>query len=191
MTAPYFFNDPAPAIAQCEIQTSYGPTLLRRTRRGLSGIWHLDQLHFPAGTALAEEPQHPWFLQAQTCLLNWPALERDPALPPLDPQGTEFQRRVWALLLGIPRGSWTSYGALAQQLGDARKSRAVGAAVGRNPIGILIPCHRVLGSDQSLTGYAGGLPMKRSLLQQEGVAYREAAGCRTVVAPAGQLELLP
>jgi methylated-DNA-[protein]-cysteine S-methyltransferase len=85
----------------------------------------------------------------------------------LDTGGTPFQRRVWTALLSIPYGATTTYGRLAQQLGDPRAVRAVGLANGRNPISIIIPCHRVIGADGSLTGYGGGLPRKRWLLAHE------------------------
>ena len=85
----------------------------------------------------------------------------------LRPAGTAFQRAVWDLLLGIPYGQTTSYGALALELGDPRKVRAVGLANGRNPISIVVPCHRVIGADGSLTGYGGGLERKRHLLDLE------------------------
>lgn len=161
-----------PFVAQCHLPTRWGPMLMRRTERGLAGLWSDTQAHHPGWLTLPAEPQHPWFQQALQLLEDWPTLRGDPALPPLDPQGTDFQRRVWALLLQIPRGGHSSYGALARQLGDPNKSRAVGAAVGRNPIGVLVPCHRVLGADGSLTGYAGGLAMKCALLDAEGVDYR-------------------
>ncbi|HEY8043668.1 MAG TPA: methylated-DNA--[protein]-cysteine S-methyltransferase [Streptosporangiaceae bacterium] len=85
---------------------------------------------------------------------------------PLDARGTEFQRRVWALIAEIPYGQTASYGDLARRLGDA-DARDVGGAVGRNPLSILIPCHRVVGSTGKLTGYAGGLARKRALLDLE------------------------
>jgi methylated-DNA-[protein]-cysteine S-methyltransferase len=85
----------------------------------------------------------------------------------LRPAGTGFQRQVWELLLAIPYGETTTYGALALALGDPRKVRAVGLANGRNPISIVVPCHRVIGSDGSLTGYGGGLERKRVLLELE------------------------
>ncbi len=87
---------------------------------------------------------------------------------PLDPQGTEFQQRVWDVLLHIPYGETLSYLEVARNLGDEHAVRAVGAAIGANPIAILIPCHRVIGSDGSLTGYAGGLDKKEALLKMEG-----------------------
>jgi methylated-DNA-[protein]-cysteine S-methyltransferase len=83
------------------------------------------------------------------------------------PTGTDFQVRVWAALRTIPYGTTTSYGELARQVGNPRASRAVGLANGRNPIAIIIPCHRVIGADGSLTGYGGGLPTKRHLLALE------------------------
>lgn len=91
----------------------------------------------------------------------------------LAPQGTAFQQSVWQILRQIPYGSITSYGEIAKQLGKPNAMRAVGGAVGRNPISILIPCHRVLGKNQSLTGFGGGLPNKRYLLQLEGIGYKD------------------
>ncbi|MBV8714211.1 MAG: methylated-DNA--[protein]-cysteine S-methyltransferase [Chloroflexi bacterium] len=85
----------------------------------------------------------------------------------LDLQGTDFQRRVWAALLQIPYGKTTTYGQLASELGDPKAMRAVGLANGRNPISIIVPCHRVIGSNGSLTGYGGGLPRKQWLLAHE------------------------
>jgi methylated-DNA-[protein]-cysteine S-methyltransferase len=87
---------------------------------------------------------------------------------PLAPHGTPFQRRVWDALLAIPYGTTTTYGRLAQQLGDPRAVRAVGLANGRNPIPIIIPCHRVIGANGSLIGYGGGLERKQWLLEREG-----------------------
>lgn len=85
----------------------------------------------------------------------------------LQPRGTTFQRRVWSALCAIPYGSTTTYGRLASELGDPRGPRAVGLANGRNPIAIIIPCHRVIGADGSLTGYGGGLERKKWLLEHE------------------------
>ena len=85
----------------------------------------------------------------------------------LAPRGTEFQQAVWRILREIPYGATTTYGAIARQLGRPDASRAVGAANGSNPIGIVIPCHRVVGADGRLTGYGGGLPRKRWLLEHE------------------------
>jgi methylated-DNA-[protein]-cysteine S-methyltransferase len=89
---------------------------------------------------------------------------------PLEPRGTEFQRRVWESLTHIAYGETTSYGSLATKLGNPRGSRAVGLANGSNPIPIVIPCHRVIGADGSLTGFGGGLPIKAALLELERAA---------------------
>jgi methylated-DNA-[protein]-cysteine S-methyltransferase len=86
---------------------------------------------------------------------------------PLAASGSEFQRSVWTALLDIPLGATRAYGQVAQQVADKSKTRAVAAAIGRNPIGIVVPCHRVVGADGSLTGYAGGLDRKRWLLDHE------------------------
>jgi methylated-DNA-[protein]-cysteine S-methyltransferase len=86
---------------------------------------------------------------------------------PLNMQGTEFQKRVWTLLCEIPHGATWSYGEMAKRLGNPGASRAVGLANGQNPISIIVPCHRVIGSDGSLTGYGGGLPRKKWLLEHE------------------------
>ena len=86
---------------------------------------------------------------------------------PLAPRGTEFQQRVWKKLLGIQYGTTTTYGALAGELGNPNASRAVGLANGSNPIPIVIPCHRVIGSNGALTGFGGGLPIKSALLELE------------------------
>ncbi|WP_102961059.1 methylated-DNA--[protein]-cysteine S-methyltransferase [Mangrovicella endophytica] len=105
---------------------------------------------------------------------------------PLDPVGTPFQRAVWLHLAGIPHGSVTSYGAIAAALGRPGASRAVGAANGANPLPIILPCHRVVGADRSLTGFGGGLPAKRFLLEHEGVAGLSGMGSGE---GAGQLRL--
>ncbi len=91
----------------------------------------------------------------------------------LAPQGTDFQQAVWKKLLEIPYGKTTSYGEIALSLNNPKAVRAVGGAVGRNPISILIPCHRVLGKTQNLTGFGGGLPAKRYLLQLEKIEYQD------------------
>jgi methylated-DNA-[protein]-cysteine S-methyltransferase len=95
-----------------------------------------------------------------------------PVMPEIFPRGTDFQKEVWAELLAIPYGQLTNYGTIAQKTADKRKkasARAVGSAVGHNPISIILPCHRVIGSDNSLTGYAGGIERKIYLLELEGV----------------------
>jgi methylated-DNA-[protein]-cysteine S-methyltransferase len=97
------------------------------------------------------------------------ALERVPVAT----VGTDFQQKVWAALQRIPAGQTKSYGQLAKEIGEPDAARAVGLANGQNPIAIVIPCHRVIGADGSLTGFGGGLPRKRWLLSHEGAAYKE------------------
>ncbi len=94
---------------------------------------------------------------------------------PVKTGGTPFQRDVWRLLRLIPAGKTTTYGKLAARLGVPNAARAVGMANGANPIGVVVPCHRVIGSDASLTGYGGGLPRKQWLLTHEGAAFRSLA----------------
>ena len=106
-------------------------------------------------------------LRAARELNEFFAGERDRFEVPLDLQGTAFQREVWQRLLRIAAGTTRSYGEIAKELGSARAVRAVGSAVGRNPVSVIVPCHRVVGSDGSLTGYAGGVDRKRALLELE------------------------
>lgn len=96
----------------------------------------------------------------------------------LAPEGTAFQMRVWQELQRLPHGKTISYGELATRVGNPKASRAVGAANGQNPISLIIPCHRVIGSDKSLTGYGGGLNVKEALLKHEGAAFRPSISLR-------------
>lgn len=105
---------------------------------------------------------------ARTQLREYFEGNRDSFQLNLQPDGTEFEQRVWEQLLDIPKGSTTSYGSLAKKIGDKNASQAVGRANGKNPIAIVIPCHRVIGSDNKLTGYAGGADRKEWLLKHEG-----------------------
>jgi methylated-DNA-[protein]-cysteine S-methyltransferase len=118
--------------------------------------------------ATQRDDDHPVLRAAVTQLTDYFAGRREDFDLPLAPSGSLFQRRVWAALLEIPYGKTTSYGEIARRLGlPPGGSRAVGLANGQNPIAIIIPCHRVIGSDGTLTGYGGGLPAKRLLLDLE------------------------
>ena len=97
----------------------------------------------------------------------------------LAPEGTPFQRSVWKAICGVAYGETISYGELARRAGHPGSARAAGAATGRNPIGIIVPCHRIVGSNGDLTGYAGGLARKRALLELESSAARQPAGLRS------------
>jgi methylated-DNA-[protein]-cysteine S-methyltransferase len=114
-----------------------------------------------------ETNDDPRFEPLVTQLREYFAGERTDFDLPLRQQGSPFEQRVWAALMEIPYGDTASYGEIAARIGDPGKARAVGAANGRNPIAIICPCHRVIGSDGSLTGYGGGLENKRTLLDLE------------------------
>ena len=118
-------------------------------------------------TLVAEVPDHPVLLEAEQQLREYFAGERREFTVPLDLGGTPFQNRVWRALLSIPFGETRTYTEIARQIGKPAAVRAVGAANGRNPISIIAPCHRVLGSTGNLTGFAGGLQAKAHLLALE------------------------
>ena len=131
----------------------------------------LTQLHFGAeGETVEGTPSEAALLERlQTQLEEYAAGRRRAFDLPLNPAGTPFQRQVWRALLDIPYGETRTYGALAAAIGTPGAARAVGAACGRNPLVVLIPCHRVVGADGSLTGYSaeGGVERKRALLELE------------------------
>lgn len=154
-------------VAQCRIDTPLGPLTLAATPRGLALAWFDGQAHRTDEVAAPLRPDHGVLQQAGRELDEYFQGRRHEFGVPLDPAGTEFQQRVWQALLQIPMGRLGTYGEIARQLGHPTAARAVGAAVGRNPIAIIVPCHRVVGRDGSLTGYAGGLPRKRALLLHE------------------------
>lgn len=122
----------------------------------------------PAPTGAVSE-ESPLLREAASQLTEYLGGERREFQLPLNPKGTDFQRLVWAALRTIPYGEARSYGEIAHQIGRPKASRAVGMANHRNPIAILIPCHRVIGSDGKLVGYGGGLDIKEQLLKLEGV----------------------
>ena len=150
-------------------ESPLGTMLLAASDCGLAGVWFLGQRHGPDSSGWREDPQHPVLREAVAQLTAYFAGERTGFDLPLDLQaGTAFQQSVWDALRAIPRGGTTSYAELARRLGKPQAARAIGAAVGRNPVSIVVPCHRVLGTDGTLTGYAGGLERKTALLQLEG-----------------------
>ena len=148
-----------------------GPILLAASAQGLAGAWFTEgQRDTPDHAAWTEAPGHPVLQRAAAQLADYFDGRRQDFDLPLDlTHGTAFQQAVWQALLAIPFGTSTSYGELARRIGRPKAVRALGAAVGRNPVSIIVPCHRVLGADGSLTGYAGGLDRKTSLLRTEGL----------------------
>jgi methylated-DNA-[protein]-cysteine S-methyltransferase len=170
-----------PALTQTRQTASpLGPMLLAASPLGLCGVWFLDQKHFPPDASLQAtettsastgvfDASQTWLDQAAQQLVDYFAGHRQHFDLPLDLSvGSTFQQSVWHVLLDISRGQTESYGTLAARVGRPSAARAVGAAVGRNPISIIVPCHRVVGSNGALTGYAGGLERKVALLQLEG-----------------------
>ncbi|RRA49279.1 methylated-DNA--[protein]-cysteine S-methyltransferase [Acidipila sp. EB88] len=132
-------------------------------------LWEQERPGRVVLTNLRETPTQPILRQAEKELEEYFSGTRDVFTVPLDMRGTPFQKQVWKRLLAIPFGETRTYGQLAEQLGNTRATRAVGAANGRNPIAILVPCHRVIGASGKLTGFAGGLRAKERLLQLEGI----------------------
>lgn len=160
MHAPYFTNHASPL----------GELTLVASDEGLCGLYFKD--HRPAPERKGwKRDNGTRFDAARTWLDAWFADARPRRLPRISiTTGTAFQRRVWDVLQTIPQGETTTYGDIARTLGSPRAVRAVGSAVGRNPLSVLIPCHRVIGRDGTLTGYAGGLQRKAWLLMHEGVS---------------------
>jgi len=151
------------------IDSPLGGVTLAATDAGLAGLWFDQQRHWPDTAGWVTNDEHPVLRQTAEQLRDYFAGKRDRFDLPLDlSHGTAFQQSVWQALLAIPAGQTVSYGALSMDLGNPAAVRAVGAAVGRNPISVIVPCHRVLGADGSLTGYAGGLDRKTALLELEG-----------------------
>ena len=156
--------------AQARIDTPLGPMTAAATATGLAGLWFDGQAHHPGPLPVPEDSAHP---QLQAAARALQAYFSGAATPldglALDMHGTPFQQAVWRALQTLARGDTCTYGQIAEQVGSAAAVRAAGAAIGRNPVGILVPCHRVIGRNGSLTGYAGGLHRKEALLQLEGV----------------------
>lgn len=150
-----------------------GGILLAADEIGLTGVWFDGQKYFARGLPNERAEQNTPVLSAARHWLDVYFTGREPDfMPPLNPVGSGFQRAVWELLLQIPYGQTTTYGALAQKLAQQQglahmSAQAVGGAVGRNKISILIPCHRVVGTGGRLTGYAGGVDRKAGLLELE------------------------
>jgi len=158
----------SPELVAARHASPLGSILLAATGRGLAGLWFEGQRYHPDARRWPMQPDHHVLAVACRQLDEYFAGERRAFDLPLDLQGgTPFQRSVWQALLGIPAGQRTSYAILSQRIGKPAAVRAVGAAVGRNPVSIVVPCHRVVGTDGSLTGYAGGLDRKTALLQLE------------------------
>ena len=152
------------------IPSPLGEILLAASPQGLAGAWFTQgQRDTPDASACIDVPDHPLLQQAAHELEAYFAGHLRSFALPLDlSRGTPFQQAVWHALCTLAFGRTTSYGALAAQIGRPRAVRALGAAVGANPVSVIVPCHRVIGASGALTGYAGGLERKVALLQLEG-----------------------
>ena len=150
-----------------------GELVLTASETALTGVYFPK----PRRVELGRAGDNDVLQAAKAQLAEYFARTRTQFELPLDAGGTDFEQRVWTLLREIPYGSTTSYGDLARRLGDPKEARAVGAANGKNPIPIIVPCHRVVGSNGGLTGFGGGLDRKRWLLEHEGALLRLGALC--------------
>ncbi|MCE9609734.1 MAG: methylated-DNA--[protein]-cysteine S-methyltransferase [Chthoniobacter sp.] len=157
---------PAATLYFTEFSSPVGTIQLTGTDAALTGVFMEQHRHQPVRPLHAVRDAAP-LRTAQEALEAYFAGERRTFTLALAPQGTAFQQRVWLALRAIPYGTTISYGELARRIGQPRASRAVGLANGRNPISIIVPCHRVIGANGTLTGYGGGLERKRYLLALE------------------------
>jgi methylated-DNA-[protein]-cysteine S-methyltransferase len=156
---PYFYKT---------MNSPVGVLQLIASDRGLAAIlWEHDDPKRVRLSPLHQDQSHPVLLEAERQLQAYFARKLERFSVPLDFAGTEFQKKVWRALLTIPFGETRSYGQIAEQIGQPKAGRAVGAASGRNPISIIAPCHRVIGANGKLTGFAGGLEIKAALLGLE------------------------
>lgn len=157
MTMTYTYNYSSPA----------GEILLAANDNGLTGLWFYGAKYFAADLEDARtEKLTPVLRQTLRWLDTYFSGSEPDFMPPLELHGSDFRRRVWAELAKIPYGETVTYGEIAKKLG-VKSAQAVGGAVGHNPVSIIVPCHRVLGADGSLTGYAGGTDKKARLLELE------------------------
>lgn len=154
-------------VAQRRLDTPLGPVLLARGRHGLCGAWFEAQKHHPGPLMAPVVTTDPILEQAASELMAYFAGRSEHFDVPIELLGTTFQKKVWSALQDIPHGRTCTYGELAAVIHAPGAARAVGAAVGRNPLSIVVPCHRVVGMRGQLTGYAGGLERKQALLDLE------------------------
>ena len=155
------------------IQAPLGEIRLRSDGKSLTGLWFVGQVNDAKDNSDIEiKDDLPIFGQVETWLESYFSGEQTPIKIPLQPKGTMFQESVWKILQEIPYGETMTYGEIAQRIAKEKgvatySAQAVGQAVGKNPISILVPCHRVLGKNGALTGYAGGVHRKEQLLRTE------------------------
>lgn len=155
-----------------DYNTPFGKITMAACNDALCGLWFVGQKHYCANIS-NDAPRyhnHPVFIRAQQWIdAYFNGIRPKISDLSLAPHGTEFQRSVWRALCEIPYGMYVTYTDIATRVGCPKSVRAVGGAIGRNPISIIIPCHRVIGANGKLTGYAAGIQTKIKLLQHEGV----------------------
>ncbi len=157
-------------VAQAEIPTPLGAMVALATEQGLAALWFDARERYPECADVPDDPDHPHIAAARRWLAAyWAGDDTGDIDVPLDLHGSLFQRAVWAELQRIPRGRTRTYGEVAAAVGAGAVPRATGSACGANPVGVIVPCHRVVGANGSLTGFAAGLPRKEKLLVHEGV----------------------
>jgi methylated-DNA-[protein]-cysteine S-methyltransferase len=161
------------------MKSPVGTLTLVGSERGLAAVLWEDDDPTRAPGAPLEDLRHPLLRQTQQQLEEYFAGQRRSFSVKLDPSGTQFQTKVWNALRTIPFGQTRSYGQIADQIGSRKAVRAVGAANGANPIPIIVPCHRVIGANGTLTGFGGGLAIKAQLLALEGAGSSQMALIRT------------
>src|SRR5262245_46345830 len=153
-----------------EMKSPVGKLKLVASSRALVAVlWEKERPNRVKLDEMTLDPQHPILIEAERQLSEYFSRQRTEFDLPLHPEGTEFQKKVWRALREIPFGKTKSYVDLARTIGSPHASRAVGAANGKNPLSIVVPCHRVVGADGRLTGFAGGLETKAALLALEAV----------------------
>jgi methylated-DNA-[protein]-cysteine S-methyltransferase len=154
-------------VAQARWLSPLGPITLAASEAGLAGAWFDGQAHHPGDLPAPHDRSHPCIVVACEQLEAYFSDGLTTFGVSLDLRGTPFQLRVWNALQAIEHAATRSYAEIARAIGAPEAVRAVGAAIGRNPLSIIVPCHRVVGSDGRLTGYAGGLARKQALLEHE------------------------
>jgi methylated-DNA-[protein]-cysteine S-methyltransferase len=151
-----------------------GRMMLVANDEGLAGVYFVGQKHYRRANGMARSDSNESLQKAKRQLKEYFSGKRKTFDLPLAPEGSDFQRAVWKTIARVPFGETISYAELARRAGHPGSARAAGAATGRNPIGIIVPCHRIVGADGTLTGYAGGLEKKKKLLALE-------AGARSLI----------
>ncbi len=160
---------PTHRIFQSHTTSPLGDVLLAATEQGLAGVWFVQgQRHMPDSSQWTTDEAHPTLLAAAQQLHDYFSGQRHNFDLPVQPAwGTPFQRAVWQALQRIPYAHTSTYGDIARYIGNPKAVRAVGAAIGQNPHTIVVPCHRIVGTNGALTGFAGGLDRKQHLLAHE------------------------